>query len=147
MRIIKKYPNRRLYDTHVSRYITLEEVKVLVLDHIPFKIVDAETEEDMTDYVLLQIISENESGKMPIFTTEMLQNIIRFYGNPMQKTLSEFLEKSFSAFQDAVKKSPMDTLTALAKKNMALWQSSVENFMNAAGSKQKKSGKNNNNKE
>lgn len=143
MRIIKKYPNRRLYDTHVSRYITLEEVKALVLDHAPFKIVDAETDEDMTDYVLLQIITENESGKTPIFTTEILQNIIRFYGNPMQKMMSQFLEKSFGAFQDAAKKNPLDTLTDLAKKNMALWQSSFEDFMNAAGSKSKKSsGKN-----
>lgn len=137
MRIIKKYPNRRLYDTAVSRYITLDEVKSLVLNHVPIKIVDARTDEDMTAYVLLQIISEQEGGTTPIFTVEILQNIIRIYGNPLQKMLSEFLEKTFSSindprkFQEYFQQSPLETMTDFAKMNMSTWQSTVDNFFNS----------------
>lgn len=128
LRIIKKYPNRRLYDTAVSRYITLEEVKELVIKNIKFKIVDARTDEDMTNYVLLQIISEHEGGNSPIFTTAILQNIIRFYGNPLQKVLKQFLEQSFSQFNEkqAEVKITYDTLAELAKQNIAKWQSAFE---------------------
>lgn len=135
-RIIKKYPNRRLYDTEVSCYITLDEVKSLVLNHVPFKIVDARSDEDMTNYVLLQIISEQEGGNSPIFTSEILQNIIRFYGNPLQKMMSEFLEKTFSSFtdpqsqfQDYFKSTHFDTMAELTKRNMTIWQSAVDQFL------------------
>ncbi|MHB1946573.1 MAG: polyhydroxyalkanoate synthesis repressor PhaR [Gammaproteobacteria bacterium] len=136
-RIIKKYPNRRLYDTTISQYITLDEVKALVLSHTPFKIVDARTDEDMTTYVLLQIISEQEGGSTPIFTREILQNIIRFYGNPLQKMMSEFLEKTFSSFNDPqsqfqeyFKQTPLETMAELTKRNMAIWQTAVSDYFN-----------------
>lgn len=145
-RIIKKYPNRRLYDTTISQYITLDDIKALVLSHTPFKIIDARTEEDMTTYVLLQIISEQEGGANPIFTHEILQNIIRFYGNPLQKMMSEFLEKTFSSFNDPqsqfqefFKQSPFETMAELTKRNMAIWQTAVGDFLNTSKKNSKKS--------
>lgn len=100
IRLIKKYPNRRLYDTNLSCYITLEEIKDLVLKHVKFKIVDTRTNVDVTNYILLQIISEQENNGSPFFTTEVLQNIIRFYGNSMQAMMSKYLEKSMALFTD-----------------------------------------------
>lgn len=89
-RIIKKYPNRRLYDTEISRYVTLEDVKKLVIQNIPFHIIDAKSQEDLTNTTLLQIITELEQQGAPLFTNAMLQQIIRFYGNDMQKLMSQF---------------------------------------------------------
>lgn len=144
MRIIKKYPNRRLYDTETSQYITLDAVKDLVLKNIKFKVVDVTTEEDMTNYVLLQIINENESGHSPIFTAEFLQNIIRFYGNPLQNMMSQFLEKSFSSFAERKanvgdyfqnimgKDNPFNKMADLAKQNMAMWTKAQEAAKNTA---------------
>jgi polyhydroxyalkanoate synthesis repressor PhaR len=126
-RIIKKYSNRRLYDTAISQYITLEEVKELVVKKIKFRIIDNKTEEDMTNYVLLQIITEGENGSKPIFTTEILQNIIRFYNNPMQQAASDFIDKSFAMFNgvqtpDFLQKNPViDAMKDFAKRNMAMW--------------------------
>lgn len=135
VRIIKKYPNRRLYDTAISRYITMEEIKELVLAHTPFKIVDVRTDSDVTNSILLQIISEEENACTPIFTTEILQNIIRFYGNPLQKMMSQALEKSFNFFANQENDSQkyfdktldktqfFQVMTDLTQKNLALWQS------------------------
>ena len=95
-RIIKKYPNRRLYDTAISRYITLEEIQTLVLKSVPFKVIDARTKADMTHYVLLQIITERENGHSPIFSTDTLQNIIRFYGHPLQHEVTDLFEKNLA---------------------------------------------------
>ena len=72
LRLIKKYPNRRLYDTTDSGYITLADVKKMILDNITFKVVDAKSNEDLTRTILLQIILEEESGGMPMFSSEML---------------------------------------------------------------------------
>jgi len=83
-RIIKKYPNRRLYDTESSSYITLADVKKLVLEQVPFRVEDAKTKEDLTRSILLQIILEEESAGAPMFSCDMLTHIIRFYGNAMQ---------------------------------------------------------------
>ncbi|MCB6185327.1 polyhydroxyalkanoate synthesis repressor PhaR [Leeia sp. TBRC 13508] len=105
-RIIKKYPNRRLYDTATSCYITLEDVKKLVLDHVDIQVVDAKSSEDLTRSVLLQIILEEEAGGMPLFTYDVLTQIIRFYGNAMQGMLGSYLEKNlqmFSQMQDRLK--------------------------------------------
>ena len=84
LRLIKKYPNRRLYDTRTSSYITLADVKALVLKHEQFQVVDAKTGEDLTRSILLQIILEEEAGGMPMFTSDLLSQLIRFYGNAMQ---------------------------------------------------------------
>ena len=97
-RVVKKYPNRRLYDTATSSYITLEDVKQLVLDHIDIQVTDAKTQEDITRSVLLQIILEEESSGAPLFTYDVLTQLIRFYGNAMQGLMGGYLEKNLELF-------------------------------------------------
>ena len=99
-RVIKKYPNRRLYDTETSTYITLTEVKQLVLETQPFVVRDAKTNEDLTRSILLQIILEEEAGGAPMFSEAALANIIRFYGHAMQGFMGSYLEKNVQAFTD-----------------------------------------------
>lgn len=103
-RIIKKYPNRRLYDTETSTYITLAEVKDLVLQYKEFQVQDAKSGEDLTRAILLQIILEEESGGVPMFSTDMLANIIRYYGHSMQGLMGSYLERSIHAFHEAQKR-------------------------------------------
>ena len=98
--IIKKYPNRRLYDTQTSTYITLADVKQMVLAHDTFRVVDAKSNEDLTRSIMLQIILEEENEGVSLFTTEMLAQIIRSYGNVMQGMLGSYLEKNMQAFAD-----------------------------------------------
>jgi polyhydroxyalkanoate synthesis repressor PhaR len=100
VRLIKKYPNRRLYDTQTSTYITLADVKQLVLEHENFQVVDAKSGEDLTRPILLQIILEEEAGGVPMFTSQMLSQVIRFYGNAMQGMMGSYLEKNIQAFID-----------------------------------------------
>jgi polyhydroxyalkanoate synthesis repressor PhaR len=100
LRVIKKYPNRRLYDTETSTYITLTEVKQLVMDSEPFVVRDAKTNEDLTRSILLQIILEEEAGGAPMFSEAALANIIRFYGHAMQGFMGTYLEKNVQAFTD-----------------------------------------------
>ena len=97
-RLIKKYPNRRLYDTATSSYITLADVKQLVLDQVVFKVIDAKSEEDLTRAILLQIILEEESAGAPMFSSDMLSQIIRFYGNAMQGMMGSYLDKNVQTF-------------------------------------------------
>ncbi|HUO43614.1 MAG TPA: polyhydroxyalkanoate synthesis repressor PhaR [Burkholderiales bacterium] len=105
VRIIKKYPNRRLYDTATSSYITLEDVKKLVLDQVEFKVEDAKTHEDLTRSILLQIILEEESGNgAPMFSSGVLAQIIRTYGQTMQGMMGSYLEKNIQTFIDIQKK-------------------------------------------
>ena len=99
-RVIKKYPNRRLYDTETSAYITLAEVKQLVMRSAPFVVRDAKSGENLTRSILLQIILEEEAGGAPMFTEAVLGNIIRFYGHAMQGFMGSYLEKNVQAFTD-----------------------------------------------
>ena len=99
-RVLKKYPNRRLYDTEVSSYITLAEVKAMVLQGLDFEVRDAKTGDDLTRSILLQIILEEETGGVPIFSTGMLSQIIRFYGHAMQGMMGSYLEKNLQTFTD-----------------------------------------------
>ncbi len=99
-RIIKKYPNRRLYDTDTSSYITLADVKQLVMDSELFVVRDAKTGEDLTRSILLQIILEEEAGGKPMLSEPALANIIRFYGHAMQGFMGSYLEKNVQAFTD-----------------------------------------------
>ena len=103
-RIIKKYPNRRLYDTETSSYITLHDVKKLVLEHVDFRVEDAKTKEDLTRAILLQIILEEETAGAPMFSSDMLSQIIRFYGNAMQGMMGTYLEKNIHTFIDIQKR-------------------------------------------
>lgn len=132
-RLIKKYPNRRLYDTEESRYITLAEVKDLVMRSVPFKVVDSQNEEDITRSILLQIIMEQESGGSPMFTAAMLERFIRFYGDTAQAAFTSFLEQSLDLFlkqqrlfaehmQGLWNGNPMDFWVKLGQQNMSFWK-------------------------
>ncbi len=99
-RLIKKYPNRRLYDTQTSSYITLADVKQLVLGNEDFMVVDAKTDEDLTRSILLQIILEEEANGQPMFSSGALSQIIRYYGHAMQGMMGSYLEKNIQVFID-----------------------------------------------
>src|SRR5690625_3552319 len=133
VRIIKKYPYRRLYDTAISSYVTLVDVKTLVLDGIDFKVIDAKTEADLTRGILLQIISEEEEGGEPIFSSDLLARIIRSYGGSEQNMLTSYLEKSMELWLEQQRmfrertrtlmdSSPLGMLTQFAERNLAMWQ-------------------------
>jgi polyhydroxyalkanoate synthesis repressor PhaR len=102
-RLIKKYPNRRLYDTQTSSYITLADVKELVLKHEEFQVIDAKSNEDLTRPILLQIILEEESTGAPMFSHDVLTQFIRFYGNAMQGIMGNYLERNVEAFLEIQK--------------------------------------------
>jgi polyhydroxyalkanoate synthesis repressor PhaR len=104
VRLIKKYPNRRLYDTQTSSYITLADVKELVLKNEDFQVIDAKSSEDLTRQILLQIILEEESGGKPMFSHDMLSELIRFYGNAMQGMMGSYLERNVQAFLEIQKR-------------------------------------------
>jgi polyhydroxyalkanoate synthesis repressor PhaR len=123
MRVLKKYPNRRLYDTATSSYITLAQVKELVMQAEPFVVRDAKTGEDLTRSILLQIILEEEAGGSPIFTEAVLRNIIRFYGHAMQGFFGANLENSIQAFADMQQKM-MDNAPG-----MDGWQKAMQEMM------------------
>jgi polyhydroxyalkanoate synthesis repressor PhaR len=103
VRLIKKYPNRRLYDTKTSSYITLADVKQMVLKNEEFQVVDAKTGEDLSRQILLQIILEEESGGAPMFSSDLLSQMIRSYGSAMQGFMGSYLEKNLEGFQQMQK--------------------------------------------
>jgi polyhydroxyalkanoate synthesis repressor PhaR len=144
-RIIKKYPNRRLYDTGESKYITLTDVRDLVMAGTRFKVVDSNNQEDLTRQILMQIIIEEESGGRPLFTAEMLAQLIRFYGGTMQGVFARYLEESFNLFaaqqQEAEAKDPVDAFNELTRKNLEMWGDMQRSFMQAAGFKPEKNSK------
>jgi polyhydroxyalkanoate synthesis repressor PhaR len=117
-RLIKKYPNRRLYDTATSSYITLADVKKLVLGQTPFKVVDAKSNEDLTRSILLQIILEEESAGAPMFSSDMLSQIIRFYGNAMQGMMGTYLEKNIQTFMEIQRRLQEQSLGKLGENPM-----------------------------
>jgi polyhydroxyalkanoate synthesis repressor PhaR len=104
LRTIKKYPNRRLYDTANSGYITLADVKQMVLEGLAFRVVDAKSGEDLTRSILLQIILDEESGGLPMFSSEMLAQMIRFYGTAQQTIIGQYIEQNVQAFLAIQKK-------------------------------------------
>ena len=104
VRLIKKYPNRRLYDTRTSAYITLADVKDLVLKNEKFQVVDAKSGDDLTRSILLQIILEEESTGSPMFTSDVLTQFIRFYGNAMQGMMGSYLERNMQLFNELQKR-------------------------------------------
>ena len=142
VRVIKKYPNRRLYDTEISRYITLEEVRQLVLDDVPFRVEEKRTEADITRSILLQVIAEQEQGGDPIFTTDLLAFIIRFYGDPMQSSISRYLELSLQMFAEqhgelaeqlkqrlGQAQQPLQALKDLADRQVPIWRLVRKEFL------------------
>ena len=133
LRLIKKYPNRRLYDTQTSSYITLADVKELVLKHEQFQVVDAKTNEDLTRSILLQIILEEEAGGMPMFTSDLLSQLIRFYGNAMQGMVGNYLEKNMQTFVQ-VQKQLQEQSRAMYGDNSKINKDLWAQFMNFQGS-------------
>jgi polyhydroxyalkanoate synthesis repressor PhaR len=103
LRLIKKYPNRRLYDTKTSSYITLADVKQMVLKQEEFQVLDAKSGDELTRQILLQIILEEESGSVPMFSSDLLSQMIRSYGGAMQGFMGSYLEKNVEAFQQMQK--------------------------------------------
>ncbi|WP_210395434.1 polyhydroxyalkanoate synthesis repressor PhaR [Motiliproteus sediminis] len=143
MRVLRKYTNRRLYDTSKSCYITLEDVKQLVLDNVQFEVQDSKTGKDLTRNILLQIISEQEGESAGMLTNQVLQQLIRFYGDSMQGMMRQYLEQSIGAFlsqQDRIREqmesmidaaNPLNMMNKIAGQNMAMW-----NMFSAPGDEQ-----------
>ena len=121
-RVIKKYPNRRLYDTSASSYITLAQVRQLVMERDPFVVLDAKSGQDLTRSILLQIILEQEAAGAPMFTESMLADIIRFYGHAMQGFMGSYLEKNIQALAKIQ--------TKLAEQSQGLTPEMWTQFMN-----------------
>ena len=134
VRLIKKYPNRRLYDTKNSAYITITEIKNLVLTCEPFIVYDAKTNEDLTRNILLQIILEEESGAMPLFSKEILNSFIRFYGSTMQGMFVKYLENTMNTFLDFQSKLQGENTTLQNEfwtQFFTMQKSSLQNLMNS----------------
>ena len=143
IRIIKKYPNRRLYDTEISSYITLEEVRQLVIDGETFEVRDAKSGDDLTRSVLLQIISEHEEKGQPMLSPQLLSHIIRFYGDSLQGFMGPYLERSLQVFLDQQQQfrnqlnsllgqTPWSMLNNLTQRNMDAWKSMQSGLIDAA---------------
>ena len=132
LRVIKKYPNRRLYDTEISSYVTLEDVRQLIVDGESFEVRDARTGVDLTRSVLLQILAEHEDIGQPIFSTQLLTTVIRFYGDSLQGIIGSYLERSIQLFSEQqtqfrgtlgnVVQAPWTLISQLADKNMEIWK-------------------------
>ena len=132
MRVLKKYPNRRLYDTQASTYVTLDDVKDLVLNHSDFQVIDSKSGSDITRSILMQIISEQESNDgTPIFSNKVLQQLIRFYGDSLQGVMGEYLEKSIVRFmeqqhilrnqlQNVMNANPLKQISTFDEKNIPI---------------------------
>jgi len=135
-RVIKKYPNRRLYDTDTSSYITLSEIKQLVMENEPCMVVDAKTGDDLTRSILLQIILEEEANGSPMFTAPVLSNIIRFYGHAMQGLMGGYLEKNMQALMEMQAPLVQGTMgTALFQQMQEQMQKQTEQFLGTLGLK------------
>ena len=139
-RVIKKYPNRRLYDTEISSYITIEDVRQLIVEGAEFEVRDAKTGEDLTRQVLLQIIAEHEQNGEPMLSTQLLSQIIRFYGDSLQGFMGSYLERSMTMFLEQqqqfrqqmsglIGQAPWTMLNQLTEKNLELWKDFQQNLV------------------
>jgi polyhydroxyalkanoate synthesis repressor PhaR len=141
-RLIKKYANRRLYDASISRHVTLEDIRDLIVKGERIKVVEDKSGDDITRLILLQVIAEQEQFGKPILSTQLLESIIRYYGGPMQDFMGRYLEKSVEAFmrqqetlQQQVSQAlsaappPMNAMAELARQNMELWSRMQESML------------------
>lgn len=144
-RIIKKYPNRRLYDTEISSYITIEDVRQLIVDGEEFEVRDAKSGEDLTRLVLMQIISEREQDGEPVLSTQLLSQIIRFYGDSLQGFMGNYLERSMQVFMDQqaqfrqqmgnlLGQTPWAMMNQLTERNLEIWKEFQRNMTAGMGS-------------
>ncbi len=138
-RVIKKYPNRRLYDTEISKYVTLNDVRKLIIDREPVKVLDAKSKEDLTRSVLLQIILEQEEDGEPIMSAQMLEQLIRFYGDPFQTNFAKYLETSVKLIAEQRAKviskfelvsDPFSLMSTMANRNMEVFKEMQEGLFN-----------------
>lgn len=144
IRIIKKYPNRRLYDTATSQYITLSDVREILRLGTPFKVVDTNTEEDITRNILIQIITEQENSEHTVFTTDMLMKMIRFYDGSTRNMFSDYMDRNLQIFSEQHKTwqgqvgqlmgaHPMSAFTKMTKQNLDFWKEMQDNFFKTKG--------------
>jgi polyhydroxyalkanoate synthesis repressor PhaR len=142
-RIIKKYPNRRLYDTVISSYVTVEDIRQLVTDGEDFEVQDAKTGADLTRQVLLQIITEREEQGQPMLSTRLLSQLIRFYGDQLQGFMGSYLERSLQTFLDQQQQfrsqlnsmlgqSPLGVFQSLSERNLELFKQFQNSMLNVA---------------
>ena len=141
MIVIRKYPNRRLYDTSKSQYVNLETIKELVMQHHEFQVVDSKSGEDLTKSILLQIITEQEGNdQQSLLTQSVLKQLIRFYGSDIQVYMRQYIEHSIAYFlerhdamqgmmQDFIDNSPMAIFSQYMDKNLSFWK----NFTQGSG--------------
>jgi polyhydroxyalkanoate synthesis repressor PhaR len=141
IRIIKKYPNRRLYDTEISSYVTVEDIRQLVMTGEAFEVHDAKSGADLTRQVLLQIISEREeTGGQPMLSTQLLSQLIRFYGDQLQGFMGSYLEKSLQTFMDQqsqfrtqlnslIGQSPIGVLQTTTERNLEIFKQFQANML------------------
>lgn len=139
-RIIKKYPNRRLYDTEESRYITLHDIRQLVMDKVEFQVIDKQSGEDITRGILLQVITEQEQTGDPLLSLDVLTGIIRSYGGAMQSVARAYLDQSMKFFTDqqtqlreriraSVGVDPVNTVTGMAQRNLERFKNLQEELL------------------
>ncbi|MGQ0429096.1 MAG: polyhydroxyalkanoate synthesis repressor PhaR [Gammaproteobacteria bacterium] len=141
-RLIKKYANRRLYDASISKHVTLEDIRDLIVRGEKIKVVEDKTGEDITRLILLQVIAEQEQFGKPILTTQLLESIIRYYGGPMQEFMARYLEQSVAAFmrqQETVQQQisqvlnsappPMNAMAEMTRQNMEMWNRMQEGML------------------
>ena len=141
-RLIKKYANRRLYDASISKHVTLEDIRDLIVKGEKIRVVEDKTGEDITRLILLQVIAEQEQFGKPILTTQLLESIIRYYGGPMQDFMARYLEQSVGAFmrqQDNVQQQvsqmlqaappPINAMAELTRQNMEMWNRMQESML------------------
>jgi len=133
IRTIKKYPNRRIYDTEDSKYITVNDVRNMIVEGVEFKVIDTQTKKDITRSILLQIIIDQESDSDPLFSTDNLQDFIRYYGANQQQGFSDFMSQSLAFFheqqnqfqssvQEMMDQSPVKMWSDISKRNLQMWQ-------------------------
>jgi polyhydroxyalkanoate synthesis repressor PhaR len=141
-RLIKKYANRRLYDASISKHVTLEDIRDLIVKGEKIRVVEDKSGEDITRLILLQVIAEQEQFGKPILTTQLLESIIRYYGGPMQDFMARYLEQSVSAFvrqQESVQQQisqmlsstppPMNAMAEMTRQNIELWNRMQESML------------------
>jgi polyhydroxyalkanoate synthesis repressor PhaR len=144
VRVIKKYPNRRLYDTEISSYITIEDVRQLIVEGEDFEVRDAKSGDDLTRQVLLQIIAEHEQDGEPMLSTQLLSQIIRFYGDSLQGFMGNYLERSMQMFMEQQQQfrqqmggmlgqTPWTMMNQLTERNMEIWKEFQQNLVGGMG--------------
>jgi polyhydroxyalkanoate synthesis repressor PhaR len=142
IRIIKKYPNRRVYDTHLSKYIKVVDLRDMIINGIEFKVIDSKTKEDVTRSVLLQIILEQESDNNPLFSSENLLHFIRYYDHSNSAIFSAYLTQSLQFFNqqqdqlnqqfaDLLTRNPVDNFNQFNQQNIDMWQGFQKQFFDS----------------